>query len=178
MATLDPERLVVVDERGSNLALTPLYARAPRGQRAYAAIPRNYGKNTTLVSALTLSGMDAAMIIEGGVDTAVVEAYVEYVLCPVLTPGKIVVMDNLSSHKGTRVEQLTTAAGCTVLFLPPYSPDFSPIEHAFAKIKQALRRAGARTREALEAALAEALGTITAADARAFFRHCGYAVPA
>lgn len=178
MTALVAEHLVVVDEMGSNIALTPLYARAPRGERAYDQVPRNHGKNTTLLAALTLSGIEASMVIEGAVDTAVVEAYVERVLCPTLRPGQIVLMDNLSSHKGTRVRQLIDGAGCTLQFLPAYSPDFSPIEQAFAKIKQELRRAGARTREALEAAIAAAVEQISAQDAQGFFRHCGYPISA
>lgn len=166
--------LVFVDECGSTIALTPLYARAPRGQRAYGAAPRNWGKNTTLIAGLTLSGIQAPFILEGAVDTLAFETYVEQVLAPSLRPGQVVVLDNLSVHKGARVRQAIEARGCQVLFLPAYSPDLTPIEEAFSKLKTWLRRLGARTRELLEEAIAEALQQITAQDAHGCFWHCGY----
>jgi transposase len=166
--------LVFVDECGSNIALTPLYARAPRGERAYGAVPRNWGKNTTLIAGLTLNGIQAPMMLEGAVDTLAFEAYIEQVLVPSLKPGQVVVLDNLSVHKGERVRQMIEAKGCQVLFLPAYSPDFAPIEEAFSKLKAWLRRLGARTREALEEAIAQALEQITAQDAHGWFWHCGY----
>lgn len=175
---LEAEDLVVVDEMGSTIALTPLYARAPRNERAYDSVPRNHGKNTTLIGALSLAGIDCAMTLEGGVTTAVVQAFVREVLGPTLRPGQTVLMDNLSSHKDDSIEQLIEARGCRLRFLPSYSPDFSPIEQAFAKIKQHLRRVGARTKEDLEAALAHAIDLITASDAHGFFRHCGYPISA
>jgi transposase len=163
-----------VDECGSNLALTPLYARAPRGQRAYGVVPRNRGKNTTLIAGLTLEGIQAPMILEGAVDTLAFEAYVEQVLAPSLSPGQMVILDNLSVHKGERVRQAITARECQVLFLPAYSPDFTPIEEAFSKLKTWLRRLQARTREALEEAIAQALPKLSAQDAHGWFWHCGY----
>jgi transposase len=166
--------LLFVDECGSNIALTPLYARAPRGQRAYGTVPRNRGKNTTLLAGLTLAGIQAPMILEGAVDTPAFEAYVEQVLAPTLKPGQVVVLDNLSVHKGARVRQAIEARGCQVLFLPAYSPDFTPIEEAFSKLKTWLRRLGARTREALEEAIAQALERITVQNAHGWFWHCGY----
>jgi len=166
--------LVFVDECGSNLALTPLYARAPRGKRAYGSVPRNWGKNTTLLVGLTLEGIQAPMILEGAVDTLAFEAYVEQVLAPSLKAGQIVVLDNVRVHKSERVRQAIEAKGCQVLFLPAYSPDLTPIEEAFSKLKTWLRRLGARTREALEAAIAEALEQITAQNAHGWFWHCGY----
>ena len=171
---LPREQFVFVDECGSNIALTPLYARAPKGERARGSVPRNRGKNTTLIAALSLEGMGAAMILEGSANATAFEVYVEQVLAPSLQVGQIVVMDNLHAHKGARVRLAIEAKGCQVLFLPGYSPDFSPIEEAFSKLKTALRRAGARTREALEEALAQALLTITAQDAQGWFQHCGY----
>ena len=174
MATLLARDLVVVDEMGSNIALTPLYARAPKGERAYGSVPRNHGKNTTLVAALTLDGIAAAMTLEGAIDTSAFLVFVREILCPSLQPGQTVLLDNLSCHHASRVRALIEAAGCQLRFLPSYSPDFSPIEHAFAKIKQELRRTGARTREALEAAIARAIDHITTQDAAAFFRHCGF----
>jgi transposase len=174
---LDAKRLVVLDECGSNIALTPLYARAPKGQRARGSVPRNRGKNTTLLASLALEGIGASMMIEGSANAAAFEAYLEQILIPSLHPGQIVVMDNLSVHKGARARQLIEEKGCQVLFLPAYSPDFSPIEETFSKIKAFLRRAGARTREALEEAIAQALETVTAQDAQGWFRHCGYLPP-
>lgn len=171
---LDREQLVIVDECGSNIALTPLYSRAPKGQRAMGAVPRNYGKNTTLIASLTLQGMGEAFILEGAADTTAFEIYVEQVLAPSLQKGQVVVMDNLSIHQGTRVRQAIEAKGCSILFLPAYSPDLSPIEEAFSKLKAALRHIGARTQEALWEAIAQALQTITAQDARGWFTHCGY----
>jgi transposase len=171
---LDARQLVVIDECGSNIALTPQYARAPRGQRAYDHAPRNRGKNTTLIAALTYEGMGESMIIEGAANTAAFERYVEEILAPSLSPGQIVIMDNLAAHKGQKVEERIQARGCELLFLPAYSPDFSPIEETFSKVKTFLRRAGARTREALQEAICQALLTVTAQDAHGWFRHCGY----
>jgi transposase len=175
---LDAQRLVFVDESATHTSLTPLYARAPQGQRAYGAVPRNHGKNTTLVAALSLEGISAAMTVEGALDTPAFEAYVEHILAPTLRPGQLVVLDNLAVHHKAAVRQVLAARGCRVLFLPSYSPDLTPIEQAFAKIKAALRRIGARTREALEAAIAQAIDHITPRDAQGFFRHCGYHSPA
>jgi transposase len=174
MKQVDATQLVIVDETGSNIGLTPLYAYAPRGERAYGSIPRNYGKNTTLLASLSLSGMGAAMILEGASDTLAFEYYVEHILAPSLKPSQIVVMDNLSSHIGPKVRQAIQARGCQLLFLPAYSPDLSPIEEAFSKLKTFLRRVGARTHEDLWQALADALETITPHDALGWFTHCGY----
>lgn len=171
---LDACKLVVIDECGSNSGLTPLYARAPKGVRAYGSAPRNRGKNTTLIAALTFEGMGASMIIEGSANAVAFERYVEEILAPSLTAGQIVIMDNLAAHKGKKVEELIQTQGCQVLFLPAYSPDFSPIEETFSKLKTFLRRAGARTREALQDALCQALLTVTAQDAHGWFGHCGY----
>ena len=154
---LPATQLVVVDECGSNIALTPLYARAPKGQRAHGKVPRNRGKNTTLIASLSLQGLGAAMTLEGSANAVAFELYVEHFLAPSLQPGQIVMMDNLRAHKGERVRQAIEAKGCQLLFLPGYSPDFSPIEEAFSKLKAALRRAGARTREALQEAIGQAL---------------------
>ncbi len=165
---------MVIDECGSNIGLTPLYARAPQGRRAYGSAPRNRGKNTTLIAALTFEGMGESMIIEGSANAAVFEQYVEEILAPSLTTGRIVIMDTLAAHKSKKVEEVIQARGCKVLFLPAYSPDFSPIEETFSTLKTFLRRAGARTREALQEAICQALLTVTAQDAHGWFRHCGY----
>ncbi len=138
-----------VDECGSNIGLTPLRARAPKGERAFGKAPRNRGKNTTLLASMGAGGMGPSLAVEGGTTKAVFEAYIEGVLAPSLQPGQTVVMDNLSAHKGDGVRELVEVRGCEVLFLPSYSPDFSPIEEAFSKLKALLRRAQARTKEAL-----------------------------
>jgi len=171
---LPTESLVFLDECGSNIALTPLYGRAPKGERARGSVPRNRGKNTTLIAALSLEGMGAALILEGSANTTAFELYIEQILAPTLQAGQIVIMDNLQAHKSARVRLAIEAKGCQLLFLPGYSPDLSPIEEAFSKLKTARLRAGARTREALEEAIAQALLTITAQDAQGWFQHCGY----
>ena len=174
---LDPRRLVFVDECSTNIALTRLYARAPRGERAYGKAPRNWGKNITLISSLSADeGIGAAMSVEGATDGAAFETYVKHFLAPTLRRGQIVVMDNLQVHKIKRVRDLVEGAGAEVLFLPPYSPDFSPIEEAFSKVKGILRRIGARTREALLEATSEALDAVSRTDAVGWFGHCGYHV--
>ena len=166
--------LVVVDETGTNTVMTHRYARAPRGERANGSAPRNHGPNTTLLACLTRTGMGPAMLVEGATTTEVFTAYVEHVLVPWLQPGQIVILDNLSAHTGERVRQLIEAAGCAVRFLPAYSPDFSPIEWAFSKLKTCLRAAMARTRDALERAIASGLDQMTAADVEGWFYGCGY----
>jgi transposase len=177
-AAADPARFVFVDESGSNLGLTPRYARAPKGERAVGTAPRNRGKNTTTVAALTPAGMGPALMLEGGVTKAAFEAYVEGLLAPTLRPGQIVVLDNLAAHKGERTRTAIEARGAEVWFLPAYSPDLTPIEEAFAKLKALLRRAEARSQEALTAAVRTGLRAITPADARGWFRHSGYPLQA
>jgi transposase len=170
------DTLVFVDESGCNLALTPRYGWAPRGERAVAQAPRNRGPNTTVLAALTTEGLQASMTVEGAANTEVFLTYLDKVLCPSLQPGKTVVMDNLNVHRATAVRERIEARECRLVFLPSYSPDFNPIEEAFSKLKSYLRRAKARTREALESAVAEGLQRITAQDARHWFTHCGFAV--
>lgn len=165
---------IFVDECATHIALTPLYARAPRGVRAIGNVPRNYGKKTTLMASLSLSGMGAAFLLEGSADAQAFELYIEQVLAPSLHKGQTVVMDNLNTHHGERVRQAIEAKGCRLVYLPSYSPDLSPIEPAFSKLKAILRRKGARTNDALQQAIAEALDAITAQDARGWFTHCGY----
>jgi transposase len=152
------------------------YARAPKGERAYGSVPRNRGKNTTLVASLSLEGIGEAMAFEEATTKAVFETYVERLLAPSLKPGRVVVMDNLGAHKGDRVKELIEARGAILVFLPAYSPDFSPIEEAFSKIKALLKKAAARTREVLTEAIGQALQAVTAQDAEGWFAHCGYAV--
>jgi transposase len=168
------ERLVFVDEMGTNTALHPLYAWSPRGQRACCSVPRNRGPNTTLLASMTSEGMGPCLAVEGATTGMVFEAYVEKVLVPSLRHGQVVVMDNLSAHKSERIGEIVRSAGCRVLYLPPYSPDLNPIEEAFSKLKGFLRKAEARSREALVEAMGKALDAVTARDARGFFEHCGY----
>ncbi len=171
---LDAERLVFVDEMGTNTSLAPLLAWSRRGERARLSVPRNRGKNTTLLASLTSGGMGPCLAVVGGTTKEVFEAYVERVLAPALRPGQVVVMDNLAAHKGEEVRELIEERGCELLFLPAYSPDYNPIEEAFSKIKALLRKAQARTREALIEAAGAAISAVTARDARGFFEHCGY----
>jgi transposase len=174
---LDIKKCRVIDETGSNIALSRRYARAPKGKRARGSTPRNRGKNVTLISDLSLAGLGELFIIDGAANGDLFEAYIEQIFAPTLHPGETVIMDNLSIHKKQKVRDLIEAKGGQVLFLPPYSPDFSPIEEAFSKIKSVLRRIGARTREDLQEALEQACATITSSDAKGWFRHCGYPVP-
>jgi transposase len=166
--------LIFVDESGTQTTMTPRDSRAPRGERAHGSAPRNHEKNTTLVACLSLTGLGAAMTLEGALDGDAFAAYLEEFLLPTLTPGRIVVLDNLSVHKDKRVRPLIEGAGCRVIYLPAYSPDLTPIEQAFSKIKEYLRRVGARSRQALDAAITAAMATVTAQDAKGWFTHCGY----
>jgi transposase len=168
------DRLVFVDEMGANTSLASLYAWSPRGERARCSVPRNRGPNTTLLASMTSEGMGACLAVEGATTRIVFEAYIEKVLLPSLRYGQVVVMDNLSAHKGERIRELIESAGCKLFYLPPYSPDFSPIEEAFSKVKGLLRKAEARSREVLVEAMGKALDALTARDARGFFAHCGY----
>lgn len=155
---IDPEQLVFVDEMGANTSLSQLYAYSRVGQRAQCSVPRNRGKNTTLLSSISVEGMAPSLAVDGPTDRAVFEAYyVEKVLAPTLRAGQIVVMDNLSAHKGERVKELIEEHGCELLYLPSYSPDLNPIEEAFSKVKRLLRKAQARTRDALVEAMGRAL---------------------
>ena len=175
-AKLDPKRLVFVDEMGTNTSLSALRAWSRRGRRAFCSVPRNRGANTTLLSSMTVEGMGPSLAVEGAIDREVFEAYVEKMLAPSLRSGQVVVMDNLSAHKGERVRALVEERGAELLYLPPYSPDLNPIEESFAKVKNLLRKAEARTREALVEAMGQALSAVSARDARGFFEHCGYCI--
>jgi transposase len=171
---LDPARLVFIDETWARTNMTRLRGRAPVGRRLVAAVPHGHWRTTTLVAALDRRGVRCAATLDGPVNRDAFEAFVGQVLAPTLAPGDVVVLDNLSSHKGPRVRQLIEAAGASLLFLPPYSPDLNPIELAFAKLKQLIRSAADRTRDALWADVQRMLDRITPADATAFLRHCGY----
>jgi transposase len=174
---VEPKRFVFVDEMGTNTSLSPLYAWSRRGERAWCSVPRNRGPNTTLLSSMSLEGMGTSLAVVGSTTGEVFEVYIEKVLAPSLRRGQLVVMDNLSSHRGKRVRELIEARGCKLVYLPPYSPDLNPIEEAFSKIKGFIRKAEARTHETLVEAMGAAISAITARDAHSFFEHCGYATP-
>jgi transposase len=172
--TLPAGKVVVIDESSTHLDMMRRYGRAPRGQRVPVKQRRNYGKNMSLLAGLRLDGMTDSLVIEGSVTPPVFEAFIEQVLLPTLHAGDVVVLDNLVVHKSSRVEQLLRQHGCRLLFLPAYSPDLSPIEQAFSKIKQFLRTVRAQTVDALIQAIADALRTITPYDAIGFFINAGF----
>ena len=176
VATLAPQRFKFIDEAGGNLALTRLYGRAPRGERVIGAVPQNYGANVTMLASLGSQGIEAMMTIEGAPDTEVFRAYVEQALRPTLHPGDLVIMDNLRAHNAAGIREAIEQTGAQLLYWPPYSPDLSPIERCWAKLKTCLRTAKARTREALETAISAALLSVTAADAHGWFAYSGYAL--
>jgi transposase len=175
-SNFDARRLVFVDESGFHTSMTRLRARAPKGKRAYGKIPRNRGKNTTLMAAITLEGtMGASMTVEGATDALAFEAYVEHFLAPTLEKGQVVVLDGLGAHRTEKVRDLIEARGADLIFLPSYSPDLNPIEEAFSKIKALVRKGGARrVREALVEAIGRALAAVTTEDAAGWFAHAGY----
>jgi transposase len=177
-AQLDPQQLVFVDESGTTIALTRLYGWAPQNRRASGSAPRNHGKNLTLVAALAPDGLHEPWLIEGAMDSETFDWYIRTQLAPTLRPGQVVVLDNLSAHKGGGIREVIEARGCWLLYLPPYSPDFTPIEQAFSKLKAILRGLGARTKEALQEAVRLAIEAISRHDAVAWFAHAGYALPA
>jgi transposase len=174
----DARRLVFVDESGFHTSMTRLRARAPKGKRAYGKLPRNRGENTTLIAAITLQGaMSQPMTIEGATDASAFEAYVEHFLAPSLSEGQVVVLDGLGAHRTEKVKKLIEGRGADVVFLPSYSPDLNPIEEAFSKIKQLVRKEGRRVREALMEAIGRALAAVTPEDAVGWFAHAGYHWP-
>ena len=167
-----------VDESGVATNLVRLYGRAPKGERAVGQAPYGRWEQLTIFGGLSLGlGLGACMSVEGAADTLAVVAFVEHVLVPTLRRGQVVVLDNLSAHKATRLRERISGAGCELWYLPSYSPDLSPIEEAFSKLKTLLRRAAARTKEALLDAIGSALSEITSSDARGYFTHCGFLLP-
>jgi len=166
--------LVFVDEMGSQLGMSRLYARSPKGQRAHGSLIRNRGANLTTIGALSCTGMQAAMVFTGATDKTAFLTFIHQVLLPTLRPGQIVVMDNLGAHRARGVQQAIEAAGCTVIFTPPYSPEFNPIEECWSKVKAILRGIAARTRESLTQAIASAFDLITLQDIQGWFNHAGY----
>jgi hypothetical protein len=178
---IDAKRLVFVDEMGSNTSLAPLYACSRRGERALAKTPRNWGSNLTLLASMSAEGMGSSLVVEGATTRGVFEAYLELVLAPSLWPGQVVVMDNLSAHKGGRVREIVESRGCELLYLPPYSPDLNPIERGpspSSKLACARWRLGAARLSSLIEAMGVALDGMSPSDAHGFFEHCGYRTPA
>jgi transposase len=171
---LDPSCLIFIDETWIKTNMTRLRGRALRGQRLVEKVPHGHWKTTTVIAALDQKGMRCSMTLDGPVNRDAFEAFVQKVLCPSIKAGDIVVMDNLSSHKGVKVKELIELAGARLLYLPPYSPDFNPIEPAFSKFKQLVRSAGHRVIDILWNDLQRMLDQINTSDAEGFFSHCGY----
>jgi transposase len=171
---VDVEKLLFLDESAVNTAMVRTRGRCPRGQRLVDSAPAGLWQSSTLVAAVCLDGVVAPMVIDGPLNGESFAQYVEGSLVPELTPGTIVVMDNLPVHKSDRVAGAIAAAGCTLVFLPPYSPDFNPIEPMWSKVKTLLRSAGARTFRAVVDAAGDALRAITPEDCDGYFGHCGY----
>lgn len=171
---LDPARLVFIDESGADTKMARRYGRSPRGTRCRAAIPHGHWKTTTLVAGLRLDGVTAPMVIDGAMDGEMFRAWTEQMLALTLRPGDVVIMDNLPAHKVAGVREAIEAAGARLLYLPPYSPDFNPIENAFAQIKALLRKAAARTIPALAEAIATAIDAVTPKACTSYFANAGY----
>lgn len=171
---MDPDRFVFLDETGLNTALTRLYGRAPRGQRLVESVPEGHWQTTTLLAAIRRDGVVGALELPGATDALAFRTYLDRVLLPALRPGDIVVLDNLSAHKARAVARAIRKVGAGCWYLPQYSPDFNPIEKIWAKIKALVRKAKARTTEALWDAIAEALAAVTPQDCQGCFAFCGY----
>jgi transposase len=170
------QKLVFLDESGAKTNMTRTRGRAPRGVRVIDKVPHGHWATTTMISAIRTTGPCAAAVVTGATDSDVFLAYVQHVLVPELKPGDVVILDNLQPHKAKGVREMIEAAGAKLLYLPPYSPDFNPIENMWSKVKQHLRSAAARTFDALQEAVTSALETITPSDCAGYFRHCGYAI--
>jgi transposase len=173
-ADLDPARLVFIDETWAKTNMARSHGRCRRGERLRMGAPHGHWKTSTFVAGLSLRGWIAPFVFSGPINRRAFEAWVEQGLVPELRPGDVVVLDNLSSHKGTRARALIEATGASLLFLPPYSPDFNPIENAFAKLKALLRKAAERTLEGLWAAIGRALDAFSLAECANYFSACGY----
>lgn len=156
--------------------MTRLWGRAPRGKRVRESVPRNYGANISALSLMSLEKVEATMTIEGSVDRDVFNVFAEEFIRPQLRSDDCLILDNLGAHRASRIEEIAAACGARVIWLAPYSPDFSPIELMWSKLKTLFRAEKARTREEIEAALVKSLAQVTASDCRAWFRHCGYEV--
>jgi len=172
---LDPQKLVFIDETGTATDMAPLRGRCRRGERLIGRVPHGHWKTTTFVAGLRREEITAPFVVDRPMNGVIFKAYVEQVLAPTLTPGDVVIMDNLASHKVDGIRQAIEGAGATLIYLPPYSPDLNPIEQAFAKLKTLLRRAAARSIETLWAKIGELLAAFTPQDCRNFFANAGYA---
>jgi transposase len=168
--------LKFIDEAGVSTVLTRLRGRAAPGERVLEAVPKNYGQSTSIISLMSLSGVETTLLVEGAVDTICFDVFCRELLASCLTAGDIIVLDNLGAHRASRIEEIAKEHGAHVLWLPPYSPDFSPIEQMWSKLKTHLRKMKARSREELDRAIAKGLKLITKSDCRSWFRHCGYQV--
>jgi len=171
---LDPEKLVFIDETGLNTKMARIRGRALKGDRCRAGIPHGHWKTTTFTGALRLTGMTAPMVLDGAMNGAAVLAYIEQVLTPTLSPGDVVIMDNLPAHKASGIREAIETTGATLRYLPPYSPDFNPIENAFSKLKALLRARAERTIDALWTAVGEVIDLFTPAECANYFAACGY----
>jgi len=171
---LDPERLVFIDETWASTNMARLRGRAPKGERLRASIPHGHWRTTTFVAGLRLTGMVAPMVLDGPINGHAFQAYVDQILVPELGPGDIVIMDNLGSHKGRSVRAAIEAAGAILFYLPPYSPDFNPIENAFSKLKALLRKAAERTVDALWDTIGTLIPAFTPIECANFFAAAGY----
>ena len=171
---MDGSRFVFLDETGLNTKMTRLYGRAPRGERLVAAVPHGHWRTTTFIAGLRQSGVIAPLVLDGPMTGAAFRAYVEQALVPALKPGDVVVMDNLAAHKVAGIEQAIALAGASLLYLPPYSPDLNPIEQLIAQLKALLRKAAARSKEALWATTGQLLDLILPSECRNYLANSGY----
>jgi transposase len=178
LQALRPARVIAVDEAGATISLTRTHGRAPPGQRVVDDVPQGSWHVSTMLGAISVAGPLAGLVFEGATDAEALATFAEEVLAPVLRPGDVVLLDNLSSHKGERVRRAIEATGARLLFLPPYSPDFNPIEKMWAKVKAQLRSAARRTVPALWEAICAAFQAVTAADCQGFFASCNLPLPA
>jgi transposase len=168
--------LKFIDEAGVTTVLTRLRGRAAPGKRVREPVPKNYGQSTSILSLMSLAGVETTMLVEGAVDTICFDVFCQKFLRPCLQVGDIVVLDNLGAHKASQIEAIAKECSAQVIWLPPYSPDFSPIEQMWSKLKTYLRKAKARSKKQLDHAVAEGLKLITESDCRSWFKHCGYQV--
>ena len=171
---MDAARFVFLDETGLNTKMIRLYGRCPRGERLVGAVPHGHWRTTTFIAGLRQSGVIAPMVLDGPMTGAAFRAYIEQALAPALKPGDVVVMDNLAAHKVAGVSKAIAAAGASILYLPPYSPDLNPIEQFFAKLKALLRKAAARTKEALWATTGQLLDLVPPNECRNYLANSGY----
>jgi transposase len=171
---MDPARFVFLDETASATNMTRRYGRSPSDQRLVAAVPHGHWRTTTFIAGLRQTGILAPLVLDGPMTGIAFRAYVEQSLAPALEPGDVVVLDNLAAHKVDGVRQAIAAAGASILYLPPYSPDLNPIEQLFAKLKALLRKAAARTKGDLWSIIGRLLDAWSATECSNYLRHCGY----